>query len=219
MKYFFTFEGIDGCGKTTIINKLEELLKKKYTIKINLESDNLIIDSAKFGKLNSNKTNGFFLFWAGRYQQQLENISQDIDIVLQDRYWDSTLVYSDFPNSVIMNFNYNNKIFPKPDITFILNISPETSISRAKKQDGIYDCSLDIKNAKEKQDKFLSLSWNHFIPENNYYIIDNEKLLDKTINEIYNHINNFINKNEREKFHFLEKMYPYNKDIYNLKKK
>ena len=143
---FITFEGIDGCGKTTKIELLkEELEKKGYTVLLTREPGAKGLGE-KFreillnydGEVSSNCES--FLFLADRAQHIDTIIKPAINngtIVLCDRHTDSTVAYQGYGRELDLEQIYQlNKIATNgivPDITFILDIDIETSLQRIGK--------------------------------------------------------------------------------------
>lgn len=143
---FITFEGIDGCGKTTQIELLkEELEKKRYTVLLTREPGAKGLGE-KFreillnydGEVSSNCES--FLFLADRAQHIDTIIKPAINngtIVLCDRHTDSTVAYQGYGRELDLEQIYQlNKIATNgivPDITFILDIDIETSLQRIGK--------------------------------------------------------------------------------------
>ena len=141
---FVTFEGIEGSGKSTQITLLENFLSQKgFSTLRTLEPGGtsagqslraLLLDPKTILK---NPLTELFLFTADR----LEHLSSVIlpslaegKIVLCDRYIDSTHAYQKggrqlSQETVNACTNVTEKI---PDLTFLLDLTPETALKRAK---------------------------------------------------------------------------------------
>ena len=143
---FITFEGIDGCGKTTQIELLKENLEEKgYTVLLTREPGakglgeklrEILLNYD--GEVSSNCES--FLFLADRAQHIDTIIKPAIDkgvIVLCDRHTDSTVAYQGYGRQLDLEQIYQlNKIATNgitPDITFILDIDIDTSLQRIGK--------------------------------------------------------------------------------------
>lgn len=143
---FITFEGIDGCGKTTQIELLkEELEKKGYTVLLTREPGAKGLGE-KFREILLNYDREVssncesFLFLADRAQHVDTIIKPAINngtIVLCDRHTDSTVAYQGYGRELDLEQIYQlNKIATNgiiPDITFILDIDIDTSLQRIGK--------------------------------------------------------------------------------------
>jgi dTMP kinase len=155
---FITFEGIDGCGKTTQINLLNKYLtEKKYNTILTLEPGGSDIGKNLRQILLHydgyvDDTCELLLYLADRAQHTktiiLENINKG-NIVLCDRYIDSTVAYQGYARGGdIEKINLLNEIATKnlkPDITFLFDIDIETAQTRVgKEKDRLEKESLDF---------------------------------------------------------------------------
>ena len=144
--YFITFEGIDGCGKTTQIELLDNWLKSlgKKTL-LTLEpggSDlgkNLRQILLHYDKPVA-KNAEMFLYLAGRPQHVNNVIAPALnqgEIVLCDRYTDSTLAYQGYAREGDVNeLNMLNEIATnnlKSDLTIVFDIDVQTAQMRLGK--------------------------------------------------------------------------------------
>lgn len=144
--YFITFEGIDGCGKTTQIELLGNWLKSlgKKTL-LTLEpggSDlgkNLRQILLHYDKPVA-KNAEMFLYLADRAQHVNNVISPALnqgEIVLCDRYTDSTLAYQGYAREGDVNeLNMLNEIATnnlKSDLTIVFDIDVQTAQMRLGK--------------------------------------------------------------------------------------
>ena len=143
---FITFEGIDGCGKTTQINLLKDYLENNgYKVILTREPGakglgeklrEILLNYD--GEVSSNCES--FLFLADRAQHIdtiIKPAIQNGTVVLCDRHTDSTVAYQGYGRSLdIDQIKHLNDIATsgvKPDITFILDIDIETSLTRIGK--------------------------------------------------------------------------------------
>lgn len=143
---FITFEGIDGCGKTTQINLLKDYLENNgYKVILTREPGakglgeklrEILLNYD--GEVSSNCES--FLFLADRAQHIDTIIKPAIQngvVVLCDRHTDSTVAYQGYGRSLdldqIKQLNNIATSGIKPDITFILDIDIETSLIRIGK--------------------------------------------------------------------------------------
>ena len=157
---FITFEGIDGCGKTTQIQLLKEYYEKKgFKVLVTREPGAKGLGE-KFrdillnydGEVSSNCES--FLFLADRAQHIDTIIKPAIEngtIVLCDRHTDSTVAYQGYGRELdLKQIHYLNNIATnniKPDLTFILDIDVETSLERiGKNRDRMESAGIDFFN-------------------------------------------------------------------------
>jgi len=140
---FITFEGADGCGKTTQLNLLAEYLRiKGLDVVITREPGGKGIGERireillNFdGVVSSNCES--FLFLADRAQNIDMIVKPAIEagkIVLCDRHTDSTIAYQGYGRGIdIERAKMLNKIATSglvPDLTLVFDIDVETSMAR-----------------------------------------------------------------------------------------
>lgn len=172
---FITFEGIDGCGKTTQIELLKDYFEQKgYTVLLTREPGAKGLGE-KFreillnydGEVSSNCES--FLFLADRAQHIDTIIKPAIEkghIVLCDRHTDSTVAYQGYGRMLDLKQIHDlNKIATngiKPDKTFILDIDVETSFERiGKSRDRMENAGIEF--FKRVRNGYLEIS--HQEPE------------------------------------------------------
>ncbi len=139
-----SFEGTDGCGKSTQIRLLGEYLKSKgREVVVSREPGGCRVGE-KIRNILLNADNAeispmceLFLYEAARAQHMAEIIEpalKDGKIVILDRFIDSTYAYQGFGRQLgeecVDTFNkyaINNRL---PDITLMLELSPELAFKR-----------------------------------------------------------------------------------------
>lgn len=145
---FITFEGPDGCGKTTIINLIYQDLQKKFgqeNVVLTREpggKNNIIAEDIRnilLNKINykiSDRTEAL-LFAASRAQHVKDFIIPNLEsgkIILCDRYIDSSLVYQGYARNIgmenIWEINKFAILNTMPDFTILLMIEPEKRIGK-----------------------------------------------------------------------------------------
>ena len=140
---FITFEGADGCGKTTQLNLLREYLQNNnFDVLVTREpgakglGEKLRDILLNYDGEVSNRCESF-LFLADRAQHIDTIVKPAIEkgqIVLCDRHTDSTVAYQGYGRGIdIDQINKLNNIATdglKPDLTFVFDIDIETSMSR-----------------------------------------------------------------------------------------
>ena len=139
-----SFEGTDGCGKSTQIRLLSEYLKEKgREVVISREPGGCRVGE-KIRKILLSAENSeispmceLFLYEAARAQHMHEVIEPALEkgkIVILDRFIDSTFAYQGFGRElgeecvdVFNKYAINNRY---PDITLMLQLSPELAFKR-----------------------------------------------------------------------------------------
>ena len=141
---FITFEGGEGTGKTTLIKNVFESLKHTYKIIATREPGGSMIAEAIRDVILNPKYAGVtpiteaLLLAAARAQHLDEVIIPHLeagDVVLCDRYIDSSLAYQGYARDLGIDFVLGiNKYATEhmPDLTFYIDLDPNIGIKRIK---------------------------------------------------------------------------------------
>lgn len=132
------FEGLDNCGKTTIANMLSSYFANKgiqveFTHEFETPVGLLIRELAEKNELDPILKS--YLFAADRHWRTRDYTGDDYKqkLIIFDRYYLSAVAYR-IADGVDKNWIKTlNSIFPEPDITFYIDITPEESIKRNTK--------------------------------------------------------------------------------------
>jgi dTMP kinase len=143
---FISFEGIEGCGKTTQIALLSEYLKKRSIPHIITREPGgtAVGEGIRKILLNSETihltaASELLLFYASRSQNILEKIKPALErgeMVICDRYYHASMAYQGYGRGIPLDFI--RKITDlvcspyRPDLTFLLDIEPEVGLARAR---------------------------------------------------------------------------------------
>ena len=144
MSLFVSFEGGEGCGKSTILKLLAAKLEKEgYGLVLTREPGgtpiaeqirNVILDKAN---TKMDPRTEALLYAASRRQHLVEKIwpaLKEGKIVLCDRFLDSSLAYQGVARGLgideVLNMNYfaTEKTFP--DLTLLFDLQPEIGLER-----------------------------------------------------------------------------------------
>lgn len=151
------FEGLDGCGKTTVSKKICEYLQNKNLPSIWSKEPTDFPTGLKIrkflkGEMELSPEQEIQSFLDDREVSVSKiispNLEKNINVVL-DRYYYSTAAYQsskEFPAKKILERNLEKK-FPTPDLVLFLDISPEESLQRIEKRI----------NPGEKKDRFETI--------------------------------------------------------------
>ena len=153
--YFITFEGSEGCGKTTQIEALAKALEAQgKTVLITREPGgtligekirNLLQDPSHENEISDMAE--LLLFSASRAELIASRIQPALkrgEIVICDRFYDSTYVYQGLGRAIGMEIvEQLNQITVgtlKPDLTILLDLDAKVGIERARsRQSGELD--------------------------------------------------------------------------------
>lgn len=138
-----TFEGIDGCGKTTQVKLLSEYLKKKGIKCLVTREPGGTMEGEKIREILMKEDlvplAELFLFLASRAQHVEKLIIpalRDGKIVLVDRFIDSSVAYQGFGRGIgediVRELNDLATKGTKPDLTFYIDIDVDEALKRKK---------------------------------------------------------------------------------------
>ncbi len=147
---FISVEGLEGSGKSSVINYLRRLLtEERFTVKVYREPGTTGIGE-KIRKILLDKNNRelsrhteLLLYLAARTQLIEERLRKDMsryDFVICDRFFDSTLVYQGYALGLGKIAATAVKIFSlgvEPDLTLFLDTPVKDGLSRLKQRDRI----------------------------------------------------------------------------------
>ncbi len=158
--FFITFEGADGCGKTTQINLIDEYLRGKGLKTLLTREPGSRGLGVKIREILLNYEGEVapncesFLFLADRAQHVdciIKPALSEGKIVICDRHTDSTLAYQGYGRQLDLNrIKYLNEIAVnglKPDLTIVFDVSVETSMARVgSTKDRMESAGIDFFN-------------------------------------------------------------------------
>jgi len=142
---FFTFEGIDGSGKTTQVQRFADYLSRMHLPYVVTREPGgtdlgdrirrVLLPRASAGM---DPWTEVLLYFASRAQNVSQVILPALEqgrIVLCDRFTDASLAYQGFGRGLDLSFIRQLHRFAcrglKPDLTFVIDIAPEESVHRA----------------------------------------------------------------------------------------
>ena len=199
--FFIVFEGVEGCGKSYQSKKLLRFLKKKKIPSIltrepggtkSAEMIRNLILKDYFNKSSKDKFDKYtdtLLYLAARNEHIKNKIFPSLKkkmVVICDRFIDSTLAYQVYGKKINLNFvnNIHKSILNglKPNLTFILKVSPKSSKKRLikRKTKNRYD-NFSQTFYDNAQRSFLKLAGN----KKNYFILNSSKNDNSLENKIY----------------------------------
>lgn len=155
---FVSFEGIDGCGKSSIMARVNEILTDKgYDVASVREPGGVPISESIRAIIMDNKNTDMddrceaLLFAAARAQlvhSKIEPLLEERMVVLSDRYVDSSLVYQGYARNLgfegvkaINDFAMDGLW---PDITFLIDISVDDAQKRIHSDSKHEENRLDV---------------------------------------------------------------------------
>lgn len=173
MNGFVTIEGLDGSGKSTVVEAFEEELGAKTTAEPSTRWTGRQVREC----LSSDETHPLtdFFFFMGDRVDHIENEVKpwvaDGELVVSDRYADSTRAYQsvalegmfsgkhaekDYIERVMSAFTY------EPDLTLYLDISVDTAIERCDEEEK-YENREFLEQVKENYERLNTYYHERFV--------------------------------------------------------
>ena len=200
---FISFEGIEGSGKSTQIELIEELIRAKgYQVK-KLREPGTTELGEKIRNIFLEKTTETvdpiteaFLLYASRKHLDQNFLRQNLNdgaIVIADRYADATLAYQSYGKGLDHNFVkliHDSSELLSPDLTFYMDISAELSRERIsdREMDRMESESIDF--FKKVREGYLQIA--HDNP-GRVVVLDANKTIDELHESIKKIISNKLN--------------------------
>jgi len=177
---FIALEGIDGSGTSTHSHLLRGFLESKG-LKVHLTMEPSESDIGKLVRKylkdrNVPPTTDALLFAADRdfhYNNEIKNKLDEGQIVISDRYLESSIVYQSVQSDKISVdwVKEINKFVAFPDITIILDVNPKIALARKENED------LE----KFEDTSFLDKVRNLYLKrakQKSYYIINSDDIIE-----------------------------------------
>ena len=205
--YFITFEGTEGSGKTTVIEKIEEYYKEKgYNVirtrepggsKIAEDIRNVILD---VNNTAMDSITEALLYAASRRQHLVEKVIPYLEkgyIVLCDRFIDSSLAYQGYARGLGIDKVYEMNLIATngllPDATIYVDVRPEVGLSRIKTNNREQN-RLDLEKLTFHQKVYDGYSEVAKKFKNRFRVINGEHSRDEVLNDTIKVLDEIIGK-------------------------
>lgn len=193
MEMFISFEGIDGCGKSTQAKLLFERIRATGTeVMLTREpgGETEVGDSIRNILLHKEQemdaATEFLLFASDRNEHFKKVIRTNLEkgiIVISDRFTDSSVAYQGYGRGLDLNFidQVHNYITDgkKPDITFIVDVKPESGLKRLDKLDRIEKVGIEF--LKKVREGYLEMARK----ETRFHVINGERDIEDIHEEVW----------------------------------
>ena len=212
---FITFEGIEGCGKSTqakrLVNRLRELaVPLVFTLEpggtsVGQKIRRILLDSRN---QHLSPLTELLLYAADRAQHVEEVIKPALEQekwVLCDRFFDATTVYQGYARGLDMKLivTLNEKASPgiRPDITFLIDCAVEIGLERALKRNRIQFQEGQDRFEREKKDFHEAVREGYLTmameDSERFVVVDGTLKEDELEEIIFKHVEPFISRKMR----------------------
>ena len=198
--FLFTFCGLDGCGKTTMIKRIKEYLEKEYSVFLTKQPTNAVRESDIFRTYMDNPNHDAYdyrslslLAASDRVQHTNKVILPRIEageIVISDRYF-----YSCLANLRARGYKKDKWIYEvaesmvKPDVAFFLDVPVETAVKRVRRRPEEKDRYIDMDLQYKLRDEYIKIC-----KANNGVLISTEMPKEECYTIVKKEIERVINK-------------------------
>ncbi len=185
-----TVEGIDGSGKSTLVDSLQNtVFENNNSVTFTREPT-----SSKSGELlreilskdNASDFTELFLFMAdhaSHVDKTVKPALQEGEIVVCDRYLDSRCAYQGYTledeleNPIEFVYELHSEWSMIPDCTILLDIDAETAVSRTAQSEK-YEVEEQLKSIRRNYQQLVALDPDRFV------IIDASQSIESVLNEV-----------------------------------
>lgn len=166
--FLFTFCGLDGCGKTTMLTRLENELSNKYKIYKTKQPTNAVREANIFRNYMDNPNHDDYdyrslsLLAASDRLQHVNKIilpqMKEGTVVISDRYF-----YSCLANLRARGFANDEWIYEiaesvvLPDKAFFFDVPVETAVKRVRSREEEKDRYIDMELQHKLRDEYLKI--------------------------------------------------------------
>ena len=166
--YLFTFCGLDGCGKTTMLTKLKEELEKNHSVFLTRQPTNAVRESEIFRTYMDSPNHDAFdyrslsLLAASDRLQHVNKVIEpqmaDGKIVISDRYY-----YSCLANLRARGFCEDKWIYEisesviKPDLAFFFDVPVDIAVKRVRNRENEKDRYIDMELQYQLREEYLNI--------------------------------------------------------------
>lgn len=166
--FLFTFCGLDGCGKTTMLTKLEKELGEKFQTFKTKQPTNAVRESDIFRTYMDNPNHDAYDYRSLSLlaaSDRLQHVNKVVEpqmaegkIVISDRYF-----YSCLANLRARGFENDEWIYEiaesvvKPDVAFFFDVPVETAVKRVRSRVEEKDRYIDMELQYKLRDEYIKI--------------------------------------------------------------
>ncbi|WP_130861242.1 dTMP kinase [Bacilliculturomica massiliensis] len=205
---FITFEGPDGSGKTTQIQRLKALLEERGIEAVLTREPGGTPIGEKIREIILDRENGemdslteAFLYASSRAQHVAQVIKPALEAgktVICDRFTDSSIVYQGYGRGLGDRVRVINQIAVQglePDVTFFLKLPPQTGKDRIKAEE---QDRMELEKIEFHNEVFHGYEELERMEPERFIAVDAARSIDEVAGEIRLHMCRLLEKAESE---------------------
>lgn len=166
--YLFTFCGLDGCGKTTMLSKLAHDLEKEYPVFLTKQPTNAVRNSDIFRTYMDSPNHEAYDYRSLSLlaaSDRLQHVNKVVEpqmaegkLVISDRYF-----YSCLANLRARGFKHDKWIYEiaksvvKPDVAFFFDVPVETAVKRVRSRVEEKDRYINMELQYKLRDEYIKI--------------------------------------------------------------
>lgn len=166
--YLFSFCGLDGCGKTTMLTRLEKELGEKFPTFMTKQPTNAVRESDIFRTYMDNPDHDAYDYRSLSLlaaSDRLQHVNKVVEpqmaqgkVVISDRYF-----YSCLANLCARGFENDQWIYEiaesvvKPDVAFFFDVPVETAVKRVRSRIEEKDRYIDMELQYKLRDEYIKI--------------------------------------------------------------
>lgn len=166
--YLFTFCGLDGCGKTTMLTMLKDELEKEHGVFLTKQPTGALRESEIFRTYMDCPDHSAFdyrslslLAASDRVQHGSRVIERELEsgnVVISDRYF-----YSCLANLRARGYKKDRWIYEiggyvvRPDAAFFFDVPVETAVSRVRQRESERDRYIDMELQYRLREEYIDI--------------------------------------------------------------
>lgn len=198
--FLFTFCGLDGCGKTTMLTRLEKELGNEFAVFKTKQPTNAVRESDIFRTYMDNPNHDAYDYRSLSLlaaSDRLQHVNKVVEpkmaegkIVISDRYF-----YSCLANLRARGFENDEWIYEiaesvvKPDIAFFFDVPVETAVKRVRSRIEEKDRYIDMELQYKLRDEYIKIC-----KTNNGVLISTEMPIEECYSIVRREVEKVMNK-------------------------
>ena len=198
--FLFTFCGLDGCGKTTMLTRLEKELGEKFQTFKTKQPTNAVRESDIFRTYMDNPDHDAYDYRSLSLlaaSDRLQHVNKVVEpqmaqgkVVISDRYF-----YSCLANLRARGFENDQWIYEiaesvvKPDVAFFFDVPVETAVKRVRSRIEEKDRYIDMELQYKLRDEYIKIC-----RANNGVLISTEMPIDECYAIVKREVKRVMNK-------------------------